>query len=68
MRIAPAKPIVFSLDDIVHTKADGSQAITDKGETDFDDEILSKNSRVTLLYLDPGDKFKVKIHNRQECG
>lgn len=55
-----SKPLTFSLDDIVLVAANGSQVIRDKDENDSAQD-LSEHSRVTLLYLDHGDDFKVTI-------
>lgn len=55
------KPLVFSLDDIVLVDKNGLQNIRDKDETD-NGQDLSKHSRLTLLYLDSKDNFKVKVH------
>ncbi|MFH0727356.1 MAG: hypothetical protein V2B19_13590 [Pseudomonadota bacterium] len=60
---AKATKLVFSLDDIVLVDNAGSQAIKDKDENDPPaDKALSKYSRITLLELDPGDKYKVKVY------
>lgn len=58
---AATDPLFFSLNDIVLIKADGSQIVKDKDAADVE-KALSADSRVTLLYLDKDDKFKVKIY------
>ncbi|PKK84998.1 MAG: hypothetical protein CVT49_00205 [candidate division Zixibacteria bacterium HGW-Zixibacteria-1] len=59
------KPLVFSLDDLVLVDKNSLQNIKDKNDTD-NAEDLSKDSRVTLLYLDNKDKFKVKVHKPKD--
>lgn len=52
--------LTFCLDDLVLVAA-GSQALRDQDDTGTA-QALSEHSRVTMLYLDPGDKHKVKVH------
>ncbi|MBN1765967.1 MAG: peptidoglycan-binding protein [Sedimentisphaerales bacterium] len=62
--VAPDKPLIFNLDDIVLVKTNGSQVIKDKDKDDADKD-LSDDSRVSLLYLDTLDKkkpFQINIH------
>ncbi len=59
------KPLKFSLDDIVLVDKNGAQLkydAMDKNKKD-EDQALSKHSRVSLLYQDPDDKFKVTIYD-----
>ncbi len=55
-----ATKLTFSLDDIVLVKA-GSQDVKDRDYQDNDVD-RSEYSRVTILYLDPADKYKIKVH------
>ena len=55
-----ATKLAFSLDDIVLLSG-ASQDVKDKDETDTD-QALSEHSRFTMLFLDPADKFKIKVH------
>lgn len=52
---APDKPLVFSLDDLVLTKPDGSQTVMDKDNTNAA-KAISDKSRHSLLYV-KGDKL-----------
>ncbi len=63
----PDKPLLFSLDDVVLVDATGKQAIQDKDGSD-NPVALSENSRVCILFLDPDDKFKVKVHKAKADG
>lgn len=54
-------PLIFSLDDIVLVNNAGVQTVSDKDDTGAL-QPLSEHSRVTLLYMDEDDKYKVKIH------
>jgi hypothetical protein len=55
-----AKPLKFSLDDIVLVDGAGAQTVKDqdKGGTA---KALSKHSRFAILHLDPDDKYNTKI-------
>jgi len=55
------QPLMFSLDDIVLIKSDGSQIIKDKNHLDAPLD-LHADSRITMLYLDKADKYKVKVY------
>jgi hypothetical protein len=57
---AKAKPLRFSLDDIVLTKNDGSQVVKDRdvGNGEID---RTKYSRFTILHLDRADERLVKV-------
>ena len=59
-----SKPLGFSLDDIVLIKGN-SQNIQDKDKNGGTKD-LSEHSRLSLLYLDHKDTFKVKIHNPRD--
>lgn len=57
-----AKPLTFSLDDVVLVGAGAQSAVKDKDETDADVDI-DAHSRIAILHLDPADGFKVKVHD-----
>ncbi len=59
------QPLVFSLDDIVLIDGDGEQSIRDKDDSGGALD-LSADSRLTLLYLDPDDEFKLKIFDPRD--
>jgi hypothetical protein len=59
-----AKPLVFSLDDVVLTTGT-SQALKDKDGADTDKD-LTKHSRFAVLHLDPEDGYKVKVHDPRD--
>jgi len=63
--MAADKPLMFSLDDIVLVSNAGKQTLSDRDDTGAQ-QPLSEHSRVTLLYMDEGDKYKVKIHQPLE--
>ncbi|MCP4550263.1 MAG: hypothetical protein GY835_27705 [bacterium] len=61
-KMTAAKPLIFSLDDIVLTNdAASNQNVRDKIE-DNSAIDLSKHSRVLLLYPDRANDYKIKVH------
>jgi hypothetical protein len=54
------KPLTFSLDDIVLVDNGGAQAVQDKGKSGTAKD-LAEHSRVSILRLDPDDKYDVKV-------
>lgn len=59
------EPLVFSLDDIVLIDGNGRQSIHDKSDAGGNLD-LHADSRITLLYLDPDDEFKMKIFDPRD--
>ncbi len=57
------EPLIFSFDDIVLVNAAGSQNIRDKNASGSARDRSAEHSRLTLLYTDYEDEFKLKIHN-----
>lgn len=56
------KPLAFSLDDVILVDNSGNQIAKDQDKDGNPNKDFSEHSRLTLLYLDPDEKFKVKVY------
>lgn len=62
-----AKPLVFSLDDIVLVDKAGGQKVQDK-KKDNTALATSKHSRFAMLWMDPDDKYNLKVFDPEDNG
>ena len=58
-------PLMFSLDDVVLTDGTGKQTVQDQDQAGAS-KAPGDDSRITLLYLDKAEKFKVKVYKPRE--